>query len=589
MSSWQQTLNLEKKTISDKPNKIRKRGSSSSSSSSLVRRYRFKRAVLVPMWNTRTKSPSIGTQLTKPLSSYVISGKEKELSVSTRKLAATLWEVNDLPASRANKDFNAKKVRSKKKETRKQKAANSLKLYLSDSSYSPVSESERMKGLEGEGCRRRASAASHKLQLADYYLGGFDDISNVNFNEVGNQPRNSAYGKGIVRVKNSLNKARTGLSTAKKLVKALNQICLHEHHSSTLPLISALRSELDQVCNQVDQVIQEQGSKQDDIEYLLKHFDEEKATRKRREQGKVHDAILRMAEEIEVEKKLRRQTERLNKNIAQEMADVKDSHFKISQELETERRARETLEQICDELAKGIGEDRAKVEELKRESAKVRDEVEKEREMLQFADVLREERVQMKLSEARYQFEEKNAVFEKLRNELEAFLKNKDENGDVSPLLKRIKDLGSYLNRSRWGSKSTEKKVDIDVGDRGKQGDESDNSDLHSIELSLDNNKRSYKWSYACDNDAGDELKRISNDDGIGRKSVSERVQWGNICFNKNDQEGTSELMSGAQILDKGDGLENYRCKSMPLQDDGGEADISFLLEGDQLKQEAEG
>ncbi|KAI9108609.1 hypothetical protein K1719_020493 [Acacia pycnantha] len=126
--------------------------------------------------------------------------RERPFSVY-RKLAATLWEVNDLPASRANKDFDAEKVRSKKKETRKQKAANSLKLYLSDSSYSPVSESDRMKGFEGEGCRSKASVASHKLQLADYYLGGFDDISNVNFNDqVGNQPRNSAYGKGIVRV-----------------------------------------------------------------------------------------------------------------------------------------------------------------------------------------------------------------------------------------------------------------------------------------------------------------------------------------------------------------------------------------------------
>ncbi|XP_028756780.1 uncharacterized protein LOC114716020 isoform X2 [Neltuma alba] len=597
-----QTLNLEKSIFSNKPNKIRKRGSSSSSSSSLVRKYRFKRAVLVPMWNIRTKSPSTGTQLTKPLSSSVISGKEKDLSVSARKLAATLWEVNDLPASKGKKDLGAEKVRSK--EIRKQKAANSSKLYLSDSSYSPISGSERMKGFEGEGSRRRESVASHKLQLADCYLGGFDDLGNINFNEGGNQQRNSAYSKDIVEVKNNLSKARTGLSTSKKLLKALNQICLHEHHTSTMPLILALRSELDQVCNQIDQVIQEQGSKQNDIEHLLKHFAEEKAAWKRREQGKVRDALSRMAEEIEVEKRLRRQTERLNKKIAQEMADVKASHLKISDELETERRARETLEQICDELAKDIGEDRAKVEELRRESAKVRDEVEKEREMLQFADVLREERVHMKLSEARYQFEEKNAVFEKLRNELEAFLKNKGENRDVSPLLKKIKDIGSYLNRCRWGSESTEKKDHIDVGDRVKQGDdESDDSDLHSIELSLDNNKRSLKWSYAYDNDAGDELKRVSSD-GIGRKSLSERIQWGNICFNKKDfglkiqknsdgldHEGSSELLSRAQTLDKSHEIDNYWSKSMPLQlqDDSGEAEISFLLEGDQLKQEAAG
>ncbi|XP_054817245.1 uncharacterized protein LOC129316889 isoform X1 [Prosopis cineraria] len=599
MSSRQQTLNLDKSVISDKPNKIRKRGSSSSSSSSLVRKYRFKRAILVPMWNTRTKSPSMATQLAKPLSSSVISGKEKDLSVFGRKLAATLWEINDLPTSRAKKDIGEEKVRSKKKEMWKQKAADSSKPNMSDSSYSRICESERVKGFEGEGSRR-VSTGSHKLQLADYYLGGFDDLSNANFNEVGDQPRNSAYSKDTVRVKNRLNKARTGLSTSKKLLKALNQICLHKHNSSSMPLILGLRRELDQVCNQIDQVIQEKGLKQNDVEHLLKNFAEAKAAWKRREREKVRHAMSRMAEEIEVEKRLRRQIERLNKKIAQEMADVKASHFKISEELETEKRARNTLEQICNELAKGIEEDRAEVEELKRESAKVRDEVEKEREMFQFANVLREERVQMKLLEARYEFEEKNAVLEKLRNELEAFLKNEGENSDVSPLMKKIKDLESYLNRSRWGSEPVEKQDDTDAGYGVKQGDESDDSDIRSIELSLDNNK-SYKWSYACDDDGGEEFKGVSID-GIGRKSFFEKIQRGSSCFNKKDfgkniqknsneleQEGSSGLLSGAQMLDKSDEFENFRSKSRPLQDGGGEAEISFLLEGGQLKQEAAG
>ena len=85
----------------------------------------------------------MGTQHTKHFTSSVMSGKEKELSVSARKLAATLWESNDMPESRMKKDSNADKVmRSKKKGMRKQKAANSLELCLSDKSYSPVCESE---------------------------------------------------------------------------------------------------------------------------------------------------------------------------------------------------------------------------------------------------------------------------------------------------------------------------------------------------------------------------------------------------------------------------------------------------------------
>lgn len=397
--------------------------------------------------------------------------------------------------------------------------------------------------------------SSNKLNLRELLFG-------VEI-QVGKKPI-SKNTDGII-VKNRLKEARIGLSTSKKLLKALNQVCVHHDHknSSILPLISALRSELDQVCVHMDQVIQDQSSKESEIECLTKHFAEEKAAWRRREREKIRDAISRMAEELEVEKKLRRQAERLNKKIGKEMSDVRDSHLKISKELETEKRAKEILELMCDELAKGIGEDRAKVEELKRESAKVLDEVEKEREMLQFADVLREERVQMKLSEAKYQFEEKNAVLEKLRNEIEAFLKNKDENGEMCQEFKKIKDLESCLNKSKWGFED-----DHNINNVGGDSD----SDLHSIELNMDNDSRSYQWSYACENDEF-ESKRVSIE-GIGRKSFGEKIQWGSICFNKgsiinihenSDQfdhhEAPSELISQVQIQDADGEIEGGESK----------------------------
>lgn len=357
--------------------------------------------------------------------------------------------------------------------------------------------------------------------------------------QVGNQGRNSNCGK----VKNRLKEARSGLSTLKKLLKALNQICVHEQNSSSMPIILALRSELAHVCDQMDEAIQEQSSKQNDMEYLMKHFGEEKAGWRRREQEKVREAISHVVEELEVERKLRRQTERLNKKIAKEMADVKASHLKISKELETEKMGKDILEQICDEMGKGIGEDRARLEELKRESAKVRDEVEKEREMLQFADVLRKERVHMKLSEARYELQEKNAVVEKLRNEIEAFLKNKDENGDLSPQFRKIKDLEACFE---------------DGAEEG--GDDSADSDLHSIELNMDNDNRSYKWSYACEKYGLDDHPKRFSIDSTGSKSFSEKIQWGSIRFNKGN---IQEIFDGFDVLS--------RSKSMPLLDAGQE------------------
>nr|KYP68698.1 Uncharacterized protein At5g41620 family [Cajanus cajan] len=475
----------------------------------------------------------------------MLPSKDKELSVSARKLAATLWEINDLPPSRVKKEFEVDQLRACKEKVRgREKGVRSglLRPQMSDPSHSPASE--RMKGLEGDSCKRRVSGFSHQLLSGDYYLDALDAHISAHFiEEVENQLRNEKNrGKCTGGVKNRLKEARSGLSTSKKLLKVLNQMCLREQQASSMPLVLALGSELDRVCHQIDQLIQEQrsNSNQNDIEHVMKHFAEEKAAWKRRERERVHDAIKHVAEELAVEKKLRRQTERLNKKIAKEMASVKASHLKASKELEREKRAKEILEQICDELARGIGEDRAQVEELKRESAKVREEVEKEREMLQLADVLREERVQMKLSEAKYQFEEKNAFLEKLRNELENYMRTKDgQNEDVSPECKKIKDLESYFNNVCRGFQNAEKEDDSDVeNDVQHEGDDdSDDSDLHSIELNMDNESKGYKWGYACENAAQD--KRFSFDKGsIGRKSFSEKIQWGSICFNKGASSG---------------------------------------------------
>lgn len=155
MSPCQTNNNLKEK----KHNKIRKRGNCSStpssSSSSLARRYRFKRAILVANIPTRTKSPSImamhhhhhhaaQSHLTKtalPSSGSGLPSKEKELSVSARKLAATLWEINDLPPSRVKKE----PMRSNK-ETIRDRAASLCRSgllgppHMSDPSYSPFSE-----------------------------------------------------------------------------------------------------------------------------------------------------------------------------------------------------------------------------------------------------------------------------------------------------------------------------------------------------------------------------------------------------------------------------------------------------------------
>lgn len=105
-------MNVDGK-IGGKKCKVRKRGGgSSSSSSSLVQQnYRLKRSILVgkrvgsstpvPRWKmTSSKSP----ENDKAFMNHVGSEKAKELSVSARKLAATLWEIDGLPCPRVKRE-----------------------------------------------------------------------------------------------------------------------------------------------------------------------------------------------------------------------------------------------------------------------------------------------------------------------------------------------------------------------------------------------------------------------------------------------------------------------------------------------------
>ncbi|KAJ6943779.1 protein BRANCHLESS TRICHOME-like [Populus alba x Populus x berolinensis] len=96
--------------------------------------------------------------------------------------------------------------------------------------------------------------------------------------------------------------------------------------------------------------------------------------------------ILELIAELECERKARKKLETMRKRLAKELAE--------------ERRGREALERVCEELAREISSDRDEIDHMKREMGE-------EREMIRMAAVLREERVQMKLAEAKMLFEEK--------------------------------------------------------------------------------------------------------------------------------------------------------------------------------------
>lgn len=104
--------------------------------------------------------------------------------------------------------------------------------------------------------------------------------------------------------------------------------------------------------------------------------------------------ITELKAELECERRARKKMESLNKRLAREAVE--------------ERRGREAVERLCEELAKEISSDKAEMSRMKRE-------IDDERKMLRTAEVIREERVQMKLAEAKILLEEKFSELEMSR------------------------------------------------------------------------------------------------------------------------------------------------------------------------------
>lgn len=365
-----------------------------------------------------------------------------------------------------------------------------------------------------------------------------------------------------VGARTRLKDVSNALTTSRELLKIIVRIWSHnDPPTSSASLVSALHAELERTRLQVNRLIKEQLSEHNEINYMVKCFAKEKASWKSKQQQAVEAAIESIAGELDTEKKLRRRSESFSKKLGRELADTKVLLLKTVKELESEKRAREILEQVCDELASDIGGDRAEVEVLKRESAKAHEEVEREREMLQLADKLREERVQMKLSEAKHQFEEKNAVVDKLRNQLEAFLRPKKiKKKGTRPLTPGNNDeIPTYLSRTDLNCEQNgEKEDDGEVENEVGTDEDSGESDLHSIELNMDNNNKSFKWNHTSS--ITHDSRRVSVDDKLrGRNSVSGDVPRKSTSIQRSVSDGVEWGSHIKTVQNSGDALNQER------------------------------
>ncbi|PPD78910.1 hypothetical protein GOBAR_DD24152 [Gossypium barbadense] len=198
--------------------------------------------------------------------------------------------------------------------------------------------------------------------------------------------------------------------------------------------VSALEAELEQARVRTDELETECWSSKKKLEHLLRKVSEERAEWRSREHEKIRVFVDDVKANLNREKKNRQRLEIVNSKLVNELAAAKLSAKQYMQNYEKERKSRELIEEACDELAKEIGEDKAEVEALRRYSIKLRKVVDEERKMLQMVEVWREERVQMKLIDAKVALEKRYSQMNKLVADLENFLRSRTETRDANDM-----------------------------------------------------------------------------------------------------------------------------------------------------------
>lgn len=219
-------------------------------------------------------------------------------------------------------------------------------------------------------------------------------------------------------------------------------------HTATTSRAPALPVELirERIC--IEELEAERRRLRKKFKHFVKKLNEERASWMRKECQKMHAAVDGLKDDLRRERRNCKQLDIVNSNLLVDLADSKLSSRQYMHDYERERKSRELLEDVCNELVKEIEEDRAEIEALKTERARLGEEVEEERKMLQLAEVWREERVQMKLIDAKLLLEEKYCLMSNLISELQSFLRSNNVTVDMTDLieLQKVKQVVDSLN-----------------------------------------------------------------------------------------------------------------------------------------------
>ncbi|XP_058728130.1 uncharacterized protein LOC131599910 [Vicia villosa] len=158
---------------------------------------------------------------------------------------------------------------------------------------------------------------------------------------------------------------------------------------------------------------------------FLQNLEHEKVLWKCKEQKMIEKMLDELEEKLIRERRSRERMEILNAKLLQELDKAKESADRLRKNYEKEKRKRELAEKVCEEMNNQIEEDKGEIEKLMREAMKIYKEVEEEREMTKMIELWREERVQMKLDDAKNLLEKKYNQMVELIAYLQRFLRSK--------------------------------------------------------------------------------------------------------------------------------------------------------------------
>ncbi|XP_058100293.1 uncharacterized protein At5g41620-like [Magnolia sinica] len=335
-------------------------------------------------------------------------------ALSARKLAASLWEIQDLhPLPKMSRGVRSHHHKDK---------ALDLPPHLADPPHSPPEQSAS----PGSLTRHVAASLMQHHKLIERSGRALQPVSPASCSSM----EIAAYNQPVTPTSSLDFKARFGesgynLRTSTELLKVLNRIWgLEEQHASNVSLVKALKKELGHSRARIQELVQEQQADRNEIDDLMKQVAEDKLISRSKEQDKIKAAVQSMRDELEDERKLRARSESLHRKLARELSGMKSSFAKALKELERERKARVLLEDLCDEFAGGIGDYELELRGLKQKSTKDHNSGD-DRLILHISEAWLDERAQMKLAEARFDLSEKDTMVDRLRCEIETFLQAK--------------------------------------------------------------------------------------------------------------------------------------------------------------------